>query len=102
LLTSCGYRPHAFATGEEALDSFADGPLPGVALVDLDLPGMNGLEFISRMQAIDASVFAVLVTATDRDTLANRLRDKPYAYLRKPLDVEKLLRLLAEHRFPHN
>jgi CheY-like chemotaxis protein len=100
LLAACGYRSLAFPTAEEAITAANEGRLPRFALVDLDLPGMSGLDFIARLEKLDPRVFPILVTATDEETLALRLRlhGRAVAYLRKPVDFDMLLKLLAEHQ----
>lgn len=97
LLSSYGYRSHAFRSAEDALAYMSTHKSPRMALIDLDLPGMNGLDLINLLEQFDPAIFPVLITATDEDKLAARLRDRPVAYLRKPFDFENLLTLLAEH-----
>src|SRR5688572_22798639 len=63
LLAANGYHPEAVESGEEALRVVRRGGPPEIALVDFDLPGMNGLDFISRLSEMDPTVFTVLVTA---------------------------------------
>lgn len=95
LMSASGYRTEATGSAEEALDAVrAEGVHPDIALVDLDLPGMNGLELISQLTRIDPAVFAVLITAAHCDNLANVLHELGVAYLRKPLDFSRLLLLL--------
>ena len=50
LLQQSGFRPAAFASAEAALREFDGGALPDVALVDVDLPGMSGLELLQRIR----------------------------------------------------
>jgi two-component system C4-dicarboxylate transport response regulator DctD len=94
LLSCCGYRPEAFESAEAALLHVEGGFSPCIALVDLDLPGMNGLEFIRKLIIMDPHIFPILVTATDEFTLATRLKELPVAYLRKPLNFNLLLNLI--------
>ena len=101
LLTSCGYPTLAFASAEEALEAMGHGRTPGIALIDLDLPGMNGLELIQRLQQLDPSVFPILITATSSEMISSRLHNRPLAYLRKPLDFENLLALLSQREWRH-
>lgn len=96
LLAACGYKPQAFSSAEEALRSINEHAFPTVALVDLDLPGMNGLELIGRLEKLNPSVFPILITATDQETLSAGLRGRAVAYLRKPLDFDTLLSLLRQ------
>ena len=94
LLATCGFRPQAFASAEEALRAIHEGESPRIALIDLDLPGMSGLDLIEKLEALDARVHPILVTATDEDTLYRRIAGRPISYLRKPVDFDTLLSLL--------
>ena len=97
LLANYGFRPEAFPSAEQALQ-FLDSveQQPGIALVDLDLPGISGLDLIERLGTINPSVYPVLITGTDHDTLMSRLVDRPVHYFRKPLNFDALLTLLSE------
>ena len=92
---SCGYQTRAVASAEEALSALNDVTLPSIALIDLDLPGMSGLDLISLLGHRQPTVYPVLITATDPDTLTSRLGARDVTYLRKPLDFEKLLTVLG-------
>lgn len=96
LLAHCGYHPEPFETAEDALQAVRLGAHPCIALVDLDLPGMNGLDLISQLEGLDPSIFPILITATDQDILAARLHNRPVAYLRKPVNFDVLLTLMRE------
>lgn len=101
LMSSMGYHTEAAASAEEALDAVQGGTLPDIALVDLDLPGMNGLDFIGQLTQLDPAVFPVLITAANGDRLTSLLANKGVAYLRKPLDINRLLSLLDAQRNPN-
>ena len=45
------YEVHAFETAEEALDVF-EKYLPDLVLLDIGLPGMNGIEALHRIRDI--------------------------------------------------
>jgi CheY-like chemotaxis protein len=95
LMSASGYVTEAAGSAEEALDVMrAEGVHPDIALVDLDLPGMNGLELIGQLTRLEPSVFPVLITAANGEKLAERLAEQGVAYLRKPLDFSRLLTLL--------
>ena len=99
LLARCGFQPAPFESAEEALQAVLDGNHPRFALIDLDLPGMNGLDLISRLKSVDPAIFPILITATDQEILSDRLRDRPITYLRKPVNFDTLLNLMTEqHR----
>ena len=94
LLASIGYRIKAVGSAEEALralETDAASVSPRVALVDLNLPGMNGVEFISRLEQIEPAVLPVLMTAAGEDDVRDAVKDRNLVYLRKPLDLGELL-----------
>ncbi len=99
LLASYGFSIEAAESAEQALqllENLKRQPGPHIALVDLNLPGMNGLEFIRRMQSLDPEAVPVLMTATGEDALAAALRNHPVPYIRKPLDFDRLLSMIEE------
>lgn len=96
LLARCGYQPEPFETAEDALNAVRSGAQARIALVDLDLPGMNGLELINHLKGLDPSIFPILITATDQEILSTRLANRPVAYLRKPVNFDALLTLMHE------
>lgn len=100
LLSIYGYRTQTFPSAEEALQFLRGGPLRGIALVDLELPGMSGLELIRRLEKLQPSIFPILITASDPDTISVQLRDLPVAYLRKPVDFDVVLSLVQEQHWP--
>ena len=102
LMSASGYQTEAAGSAEEALDAVrAEGVRPDIALVDLDLPGMNGLDLIGQLTRLEPSVFPVLITAANGDNFANVLQEKGVAYLRKPLDFSRLLSLLDSTHSPN-
>jgi CheY-like chemotaxis protein len=96
LLASRGYQTRAVPSGEDALRCMSRAGVPQVALVDLDLPGMSGIELIKRLKALSSSVMPVLITAASRSVLNELQANEPVAYFRKPLDVDRLMSLLGE------
>ena len=95
LLAQSGYDNQAVASGEDALRLIRRSGVPRVALVDLNLPGMSGLDLIEKLSRIDPSVQIVLTTAAAGEPLMDRVRDFGVEYLRKPLDFNRLLGLLG-------
>ena len=86
LMCSCGYRPQTFRTAEEALVWLEGGVHPAAALVDLDLPGIDGIELIEKLAQLSPTTKSILVTATDQATIARRITGHEIRYLQKPLD----------------
>lgn len=97
LLAACGYKAEAVTSAEEALRVMENGQVPEIALIDVDLPGMSGLDLIRRMKRSNPSVVPVLVTATDHERV-NAFRDTdPVSYIRKPIHFDDLLAVIASH-----
>lgn len=86
-----GYQVSTAAGGEEAL-AFARTKTPDVVILDLMLPGMDGLEVCRRLRAAGDSVGILMLTA--RDAIADRvtgLETGADDYLVKPFASEELL-----------
>jgi CheY-like chemotaxis protein len=104
LLSACGYEIAAASSAEEALDLLRHRPPQGdrqIALVDLNLPGMNGLEFITHLQRMSPDAFPVLMTASAEECVGKAVRDGRLACLRKPLDLGQLLTLITHAEPKH-
>lgn len=98
LLDRCGFHAQTCESAEEALIKLADNEqeAPRVALVDVDLPGMSGLDLAERLERCSPDTFTILITAAGGDRISQFRRTHPVAYLQKPLNVGHLLSLLDE------
>jgi DNA-binding response OmpR family regulator len=102
LLAAAGYRAQAVSSAEEAVELLEQQDVvPVLALVDLDLPGMSGLELIRWMEKFNPSVVALLITAAGPERLDSFHRHYPARYLRKPLDFQHLLNVMDRHCVSH-
>jgi two-component system, NtrC family, response regulator AtoC len=97
LLESSGYPTIPAKSAEEALRLVSNGTVPRIALVDLDLPGMNGIDLISRLEKGNPGILAVLITATSRERLDRLLHEHRLIYFRKPLNFNDLLHVLEDN-----
>ena len=61
-LTGWGFEVTAARSGEEALRLAAEGPAPHVVLLDLDLPGIGGLETFERLRARHPELQGIVLT----------------------------------------
>ena len=95
-----GYRARLAGDGVEALEMLR-ARLPDVVLLDLRMPGMDGLEFCRRARAIaGAAVVPIVVLSglADQATRASVAASGASAFLAKPLDRRALRECLAELR----
>jgi DNA-binding response OmpR family regulator len=78
--------------GEEAWQAFQRDPTP-LVILDINMPGLDGLEVCRRIRGHEAgrNVFVVVVTARDgRDDLASVLEAGADDYVTKPTSPENL------------
>lgn len=103
LLASYGYATEAVASAEEALRLMKarNGSAPKIAVVDLNLPGMNGIDLIRHLEQMNPNVHPVLVTGAGDEVLGTALREHPVTYLRKPVDFKQLLSVLNQPVWHH-
>ena len=90
-LALAGYRIALAADGEEALRLARERP-PDLAVLDILLPGLDGLEVCRRLRAADDGLPIIMLTA--RDAVPDRvagLESGADDYLVKPFAFEELL-----------
>jgi signal transduction histidine kinase len=90
-----GYAPEVAATGRQGLE-LARLRTPALAIVDLRLPDMDGMEVVSRLHALSELTEVVVLTgnATVESAVA-ALREKSVDYLLKPVKVEQFLQVAS-------
>jgi DNA-binding NarL/FixJ family response regulator len=88
----------AYASAEDALGAFRRHA-PEVALVDINLPGMNGIECVARIKALaPATAVLMLTTYEDSDRIFRSLRAGAKGYLLKRLiDVDLITAIEQVH-----
>ena len=95
-----GYPVFAVASAREALEKLAQEAID-VLLVDIRMPGMDGLELQRKVRVIAPRAAVVIMTAYGSvDTAVAALKEGAYDYIVKPFDPEELERVIekaAEH-----
>jgi two-component system, NtrC family, response regulator HydG len=96
ILTDLGYRVDVAHDGFTALEMVRQKPYD-VALLDLKMPGMDGLTLYREIKKIRADTVAIVVTAyAGGDTTSQALAAGAWQVLAKPVDFSKLLGLVDE------
>jgi CheY-like chemotaxis protein len=95
VLMAEGYEVHEAANGREGIEALQQESRPGLILLDLMMPVMNGWEFLQvrRQDAQAAAIPVVVVSAVG--TPASNLAIAQF--LPKPIDLDQLLEAVAEH-----
>jgi two-component system, cell cycle response regulator DivK len=99
VLQASGYRVLEAATGEDAVDA-ARASAPALVLMDVQLPGMSGLEALARLRADNrtASIPVLALTAQAMRGDRERFLEAGFnGYLSKPVDIDDLLLMVREH-----
>jgi DNA-binding response OmpR family regulator len=96
ILTDLGYQVDTATDGASALELVARQPYD-VALLDLKMPGMDGVELYRRIQALRRGTVAIVVTAyATSETAKAALNAGAWQVLSKPVDFSQLLNLVNE------
>ncbi|MBI5778927.1 MAG: response regulator [Planctomycetes bacterium] len=92
VLTRQNYKVITAPNGREALDMMAKES-PDLVILDLMMPGMNGLETFVQMRRIDPKIETILLTGTNIDDLETQARKLGISeILRKGVGVELFLK----------
>jgi DNA-binding NtrC family response regulator len=98
---SDGYEVDSAGNAKEALRKVAEGHYD-IALVDIKMPGMDGLELQARLAEVAPSLTVIMITAfASVDSAVKALKAGAYDYVTKPFDPDELSHLVrraVEHR----
>jgi FixJ family two-component response regulator len=96
LLRLADWDAVAFESGEAFLDSLAT-QRPDCVVLDVNMPGLTGLEVVRRLRAAHLAVPVVLITASDdADMLRHALEAGAATLLRKPFSGDTLLAAISK------
>lgn len=83
-----------FADGASALAGI-NGEFEGVVLCDYNMPGMDGLAVLERVNGIDDTIPVIILTGQgDISTAVTAMQKGAYDFIEKPFDHDELLELL--------
>lgn len=95
ILTVKGHEAIAAYTGEEAVEKVKSDN-PDCVLMDIRMPGMDGIEVLKTIKAISPGLPVVLMSAYATEAQAEEARQAgAYAVINKPLDVQAVLSFLS-------
>jgi len=105
VLTSMGHNVLEACNGEEALTIIRDRGIDNLAsihmvLLDVQMPGISGLEVLRLIRSRDPSIITLIITAHGniRDAV-EAMREGAYNYIEKPIhqsDIEAMLKKASE------
>ena len=91
LLDEAGYRTDQASDGPEALRKLQQQPVD-LLLLDIGLPGMNGLEVLTQTRSQPAPPRVVMMTADDTpEALLRSFRAQAHRFIRKPFAPRRIV-----------
>lgn len=93
-LAQKGYEALTAQNGEEGLRKVKE-ERPHVVLLDIRMPGMDGIETLKRIKEADKEVGVVMITAVNENETGRKcLELGAFDYITKPLDLDYLEKVL--------
>jgi len=94
ILVGDGFDVASVDSGEAALAE-ARARRFDLAITDMKMPGMNGIETLTALKELDASIQVIVVTGyASEQTAAECMKRGAYGYLRKPFELDDLRALI--------
>ena len=96
LICSAGLTAQTFASGEEFLAA-ARSKVPGCLILDVNLPGLNGLDLQQEIAESDAEIPIIFLTGYgDIPMTVHAVKAGAANFLTKPVDDEELLKAVRQ------
>lgn len=85
-----GYDTFQASNGHAALE-IVSNEAPSLVLLDMKIPGMNGLEILKRVKAINKEIKVIMMTAYGELDMINEAMDNgALMHFTKPFDIDEL------------
>ncbi len=90
MLAKEGYEVKSFSRGEAAIKHFKDNQVD-LVISDIRMQGMDGVELLKELKALDEDVPVLMITAyASVDTAIDAMKSGAYDYFTKPFNVEEI------------
>jgi len=91
LLTARGYAVECVDSGTQAIARVAGGLQPQVAILDIMMPGLDGLEVLTRLKGISPTLPVIILSAVGQTkTVVDAMKMGASDYLMKPFEEHEL------------
>jgi DNA-binding NtrC family response regulator len=89
-----GYRVDTAESATDALQKLQNNTWD-IVLLDIKMPGMDGLELQRRLKQIDKNIITIIITAfASVDTSIQALKEGAFDYIVKPIDPDNISHLI--------
>lgn len=94
-----GYEIFQAANGLQALD-VTEKHDPDLVLLDMKIPGMDGLEILSKLKEIKADIKVIIMTAYGEKDLIEKTKELgALAHFSKPFDIDEIRSAVRKYLF---
>ncbi|MDP4084231.1 MAG: response regulator [Bacillota bacterium] len=92
-----GYNTFQAANGVQALDIVKKHD-PDLVLLDMKIPGMDGIEILKRMKVIDPDIRVIIMTAYgELDMIQEAKELGAITHFAKPFDIDDIREAVRKH-----
>jgi signal transduction histidine kinase len=100
ILSKMGFRVETFEEGGQGLEGVTTLK-PSLVLVDLKMPGMSGMDVVTRIHEVRPEIVVVVITGYPTiDTAVGAMKSGAYDFLPKPFSPDEL-RLIVNRGLEH-
>ncbi|MEF2096099.1 response regulator [Bacillus sp. CFBP9009] len=92
-----GYETFQAANGIQALDVL-NNHSPDLVLLDMKIPGMDGIEILKRMKVVDPDIRVIIMTAYGELDMIQEAKDLgAMTHFAKPFDIDDIRKAVREY-----
>lgn len=85
-----GYQTFQAASGIQALE-IVENHSPDLVLLDMKIPGMDGIEILKRLKVIDPDIQVIIMTAYGELDMIQEAKDLgAITHFAKPFDIDEI------------
>lgn len=97
VFTDEGYEVNVATNGNEALEQ-AKEVKPAVILMDMKMPGMDGIDALKELKELGLAERVIMMTAYGELELVTKAKELgAFAYVTKPFDIIKLCEMVSNY-----
>src|SRR6516225_7126332 len=90
-LTSCGYAVECAESGDQAVARLSAGYTPSLIVLDIVMPGINGIEVLESVKKSNSSIPVIILSAAGQTkTVVDAMKMGAADFLVKPFEEQEL------------
>jgi len=90
-LTSCGYSIECAESGDQAVARLSAGYVPSLVVLDVVMPGINGIEVLENVKKINSFIPVIIISAAGQTkTVVDAMKMGAADFLVKPFEEQEM------------